>query len=112
MAVRQWDEEEKQRQLTPESNGEVDEDDISSTKDGVLHEEEFHEIKTTSGLNGQHDLEQPHDSTPEASLLAVLKIVDWWKVRLMLPAERLRQKTLATPLSNHGGASAHPSYVR
>ena len=44
MAVRQWDEEEKQRQLTPESNGEVDEDDISSTKDAEQHEEEFLEI--------------------------------------------------------------------
>lgn len=90
MAVRQWDEEEKQRQLAPASNGEVDENDAGSTKDGVLHEEEFHEIKTTSGLNGQHDLEQPHDSTPEAGLLAVLKIVDWWKVRLISLAECLR----------------------
>ena len=87
-ACRQWDEEEKTRQLHTEpvaahnghEDGDDDDDnDAASTKGGVLHEEDFHETKA---LAGQSDVEAPSGGTgkEDEGLLAVLKIVDWWKV--------------------------------
>lgn len=86
---RQWDEEEKARQqktVTPAEQRGLDlesDDDNVSTLGGVLHEEDFTETKARPGAGvGQYDVEAPHGSSQEEQgLLAVLKIVDWWKVR-------------------------------
>lgn len=82
---RQWDEEQKARQ--PKANTLVEQDDLGSddgvsTVGGVLHEEHFAETKAGPGAGaGQDDVEAPHGSSQdEEGLLAVLKIVDWWKV--------------------------------
>ena len=85
LCCRQWDEEEKARHpktdTLAEQTGmdlENDDDDVS-TVGGVLHEEDFTETKAGPG---QYDVEAPHGSSQEETgLLAVLKIVDWWKVR-------------------------------
>ena len=80
---RQWNEEEKARQQHKDDLAEEDEqaqgsDDAVSTVGGVLHEEHF--IETKAGA-GQNDVEAPHGSNQQdKGLLAVLKIVDWWKV--------------------------------
>ena len=90
---RQWDEEEKARQPKtdglPEQTGldlgDDEYDDDISTLGGVLHEEDFTETKAGPGPGagaGQYDMEAPHGSSQEEKgLLAVLRIVDWWKVR-------------------------------
>lgn len=48
----------------------------------MLHEEHFAETKAGPGAGaGQNDLESPPGSSQEEEgLLAVLKVVDWWKV--------------------------------
>lgn len=82
---RQWDEEEKARQQKTNTPAEEDgpdlgSDDGVSTVGGVLHEEHFVETKSGPGAE-QNDVEAPHGSSQqEEGLLAVLKIVDWWKV--------------------------------
>ena len=90
---RQWDEEEKARQqktdtvaerngLDVENDDDDDDDDDVRLVGGMLHEEDFTEIKAGSKAGtGQYDVEAPHGSSQEeAGLLAVIKIVDWWKV--------------------------------
>ncbi|KAL3157342.1 hypothetical protein ABBQ32_011825 [Trebouxia sp. C0010 RCD-2024] len=82
---RQWEAEEKSRQqrtvvLADHDGQGTDDDDAASTKGGVLHEEDFVETKAGAGAGG-HDVEAPRGSSQqEEGLLAVLKIVDWWKV--------------------------------
>ena len=86
---RQWDEEEKARQqktVTPAEQSSLDlenDDDSVSTVGGVLHEENFTETKAWPGAGaGRYDVEAPQGSSQEEQgLLAVFKIVDWWKVR-------------------------------
>lgn len=84
---RQWDEEEKARQqktvtLAEQNALDVGSSDDVSTVRGVLHEEDFTETKAGPKAGaGQYDMEAAHGSSQEdEGLLAVLKIVDWWKV--------------------------------
>lgn len=85
---RQWDEEQKARQQKADTVVEQDGQDLGgddglSTAGGVLHEEHFAETKPGAGA-GQNDVEAPHGSSQEEEgLLAVLKMVDWWKVGIL-----------------------------
>lgn len=98
---RQWNEENKQRQAvaSPEQSpaklpGGEEEDfvDDGSTKGGVLHEEQFHEIKMPGDGNGNNDGEDPEPAhapaatpdSPDAGLIAALKTVSWWQVGMLL----------------------------
>lgn len=98
LCYRQWDSEEKSRKqrlvVLAEQDGqglENDEDDGASTKGGVLHEEDFVETKAGAGAGG-HDVEAPRGSSQQdAGLLAVLRVVDWWKVRAAQQTQRTSQ---------------------
>ena len=79
---RQYLEEEKtRRKISAEQVALVDDDssDAASTKDGVLHEESFHQTRESVTDDGVHDVEAPVVSEDQG-LLSTLKIVNWWQV--------------------------------
>lgn len=57
-----------------------DSSDALSTKDGVLHEESFHETKNEVTPNGEHDVETAIAAPDNQGLMSTLKIVNWWQV--------------------------------
>lgn len=79
---RQYLEEEKsRRKVSAEHAPLLDDDnsDAASTKDGVLHEEGFHQTREPAAGDGVHDVEAPVVSEDQG-LLSTLKIVNWWQV--------------------------------
>ena len=76
----------EQKKRQPVLEQAYSEDDTTSTKDGVLHEEVFHEhTKDVTEQNGHHDVETAPAgaSQTEQGVFDTLKIVDWWKVSHM-----------------------------
>ena len=80
---RQFEAEQKLRaqKATPVPQALTDDDnlDAASTKDGVLHEESFHESKEGPAHNGEHDVEAVAAAPDTQGLLSTLKIVNWWQ---------------------------------
>lgn len=59
---------------------EEDSSDAVSTKDGVLHEESFHEMQQgLSGNDAAHDVEAA-PVAEDTGILSTLNIVNWWQV--------------------------------